>query len=423
MNSERDIEAFIARHLDDDPARLALAGDSVDGLTGSCLTEAIVDIAARRRLRHKLPELTGKLAFRFPSRLSGEQCSSEATARLKARLIGGLINRPGSTASAGRAADLTGGLGVDTIYLSRLTAEFHYVEMLPELARTVESNFRALGISNIRVHNLAAVQWLDRQAEHQCTDGCETDTDLRFVYLDPARRDSAGRKVFLLDDCTPPVLALRDRLLALAPLVAVKLSPMYDITECIRRLRPTHIYIVSSRRECKELLAVMERHEPACPDDTLIEAIDIAADGAEQSFAYTPAEERGTPAATAGALAPGQYLLEPNAAIMKCGCMKTLARRHGVELMARDVHYCVSRELKPGFPGRTYLVEEVADFNKRAMAATMARVGRASIVARAFPLTSEQARARFPMPEGDEHTILLTRVDNNKKIILLKSIS
>lgn len=49
-----------------------------------------------------------------------------------------------------------------------------------------------------------------------------------MIFLDPARRDDHGSRTYAIADCMPDVLTLKDMLLAKAPTVNVKLSPMLD---------------------------------------------------------------------------------------------------------------------------------------------------------------------------------------------------
>ena len=76
---------FILSHDADDLASLALA-------RGRYLAEvpdfdlALTTLEVRRKLRDKVPEWYAVPSLVFPLRVSGEQCSSSATATYKARV-------------------------------------------------------------------------------------------------------------------------------------------------------------------------------------------------------------------------------------------------------------------------------------------------------------------------------------------------
>src|SRR5690606_40529784 len=77
-----------------------------------------------------------------------EQCSSEVTARFKSSLVYGKT-----------MADLTGGAGIDTYYLSQSFQECHYVEQNALLCAIAQHNF-GLFSRPIAVHNLTAEAYL-----------------------------------------------------------------------------------------------------------------------------------------------------------------------------------------------------------------------------------------------------------------------
>ena len=102
-----------------------------------------------RKVARKLPEWAALDARRraagldpleFPSALSLEQCSSTATARYKAGLVG-----------FDSVLDLTGGLGVDSWAFSQVAERVVYFERDAELAAAAERNFARLDATGIEV--------------------------------------------------------------------------------------------------------------------------------------------------------------------------------------------------------------------------------------------------------------------------------
>ncbi len=75
---------FILQHEADDPVGLLLARDRYPDID---LDLAVTTLEVRRRLKTKVPEWYAVPSLVYPSRLSGEQCSSSETARYKASLI------------------------------------------------------------------------------------------------------------------------------------------------------------------------------------------------------------------------------------------------------------------------------------------------------------------------------------------------
>ena len=253
-----------------------------------------LDIERAQKVARKLPAWAAVDAARrdagldpleIPGALSLEQCSSSATALYKAHLAGQaaaaarsgqlppetsgcagplpsddgplpltmprVARFPGAVPASVPLAtilDLTGGLGVDSWAFAQVAERVVYFERNEELAAAAGRNFQRLGAGNIDVR-------------------CETVTpqtelpEADLIYADPARRDAAGRKVFLLEDCTPDILTLLPTLLKKAPAVLVKLSPMADLAMLAERLGPAlrEIHVVECDGEVKELLCLLLR--------------------------------------------------------------------------------------------------------------------------------------------------------------------
>ena len=162
---------------------------------------------------------------------------------------------------------MTGGYGVDTFFLSELFEETDYVEQNAELCRIAEHNKEIknekLKIKNISIHNGTAEEFLSN--DRLCPALTIDQYDL--IFLDPARRDSHGGKVFRLGDCTPNVVELMPDLVShLAPegRIMLKLSPMIDLTQAIKELSAVNkvtpasvltwdIHVVAVKNEVKEV--------------------------------------------------------------------------------------------------------------------------------------------------------------------------
>ena len=227
---------YIAGHLSDDPGRVALSLREHGALIAT-------QIKYLQRARVKLPSYYAALCILPP--LSFEQSSSEETASVKRY-------------SGDTCLDLTCGLGVDAFYLSKRFRQVIAVERNAELSEIARINFRLLGVQNIRVVNSPAEAFLEQLRGQTQTTGT-----IDLIYIDPARRDDQGKKVWLLEDCSPDAKALMPQLLALAPKVVVKASPLFDVDEAFRLFGDTvSVEIVSVRGECKEVLIEVSRQAP-----------------------------------------------------------------------------------------------------------------------------------------------------------------
>ena len=304
-----DTRQFIEEHLNDDVHELALkhSNAKVD------MALALRQIEARQLLRKKVPSWSANPELLFPSHLSIEQCSSEASANYKASLMKG-----------GSFADLTGGLGIDCYYISQNFQHSDYVEHNPELCALARHNYEVLGAKTMVVHNDSAEVFLNQ---------CEP---LDCLFIDPARRDVHGRKVVSVSDCTPNVVELQDLMLQKAKRVMVKLSPMLDISQALKELRHVkEIHVVAVSNECKELLFIMER---AFDDEPTYTCVNL--ETRQPAVTFSMEEERVAILQLAKEL--GHYLYEPNPAVMKGGCYKILSQRYALKKLHRNSHLYTS---------------------------------------------------------------------------------
>jgi len=461
-----------------------------------------------RKVARKLPEWAAAGA-EIPSALSLEQCSSSATARYKADLACQLASRAtqaatasgntatlgtlrGGTASeaqrwgptkedvsggssplreAGNAdtiLDLTGGLGVDSWAFSRVAERVVSYERDAVLAEAAKRNFARLGADNIEVR-------------------CETvtpETDLPeadLIYADPARRNAAGRKVFLLEDCTPDILTLLPMMLEKAPAVLLKLSPMADLTMLARRLGPAlqEIHVVESDGEVKELLCLLTRAAaPAEPEIILAQLSGQAVPWQNRSrpwlvnggtaseaqrwdersevlqrqppartdhIRFRMAEEQEAETVFAAGVQPGDTLLEPCPALLKAGAFNLPCARWGLRKLAPSTHLYLA-PAPPGantpgsapdnpdfpFPGadscpgapdnpwfKAWRVLEVLPFGAAAFRQVKQRWPRAEVTARNLPLGSAELQKRMGVSPGGNTHIFACRLADESAVLLV----
>ena len=391
INSDCDFQAtinFVKEHAADDVQRLALEVRKHPEVDAHF---ALYQIAGRQKSRTKLPSWAEVDALIFPPSVSMEQCSSEATASYKSSLVSGES-----------LVDLTGGFGVDFSFLASRFSSAVYVERQEHLCHIAEHNFKVLGLSHVQVVN--------DDAEHYLA----TMPVVDLIYLDPARRDGAGNRVFRLDDCTPNVVQLLDLLLTKGRQVMIKLSPMLDVSQALRQLRGvSEVHIVSVAGECKELLLLLSaKHE----GDVKIVCVN---DG--QTFTYRLGEPVVMPMQWSGELpAEGDlYLYEPNASMMKAGCFGQLAQRYGLQAVAQQSHLFVAERPISDFQGRKFVVNDITTLNSKELKQKLAGITQANVAVRNFPLKAAELAKRLRLKDGGSVYIFGTRLANGKNVLLL----
>ncbi len=353
---------------------------------------ALQQIQGRQKAKEKLPHLYGNPDILFPTTVSMEQCSSEATARYKATIAHG-----------GTFADLSGGFGVDTITLAKVFDRGYYVEPSEELCALFEHNILTLGIRNLQIRQGCMEEILP------------TLPDTDFLYLDPSRRDNHGNRVVTLSECTPNVVEYKEQLLAKARKgVLVKLSPMLDIKAALQQLPETReIHVLAVHGECKEVLFLLS-HDQA--EDIEYHAVNIQSENV-QDFQFCSREETESKPDLADCV--GKYLLEPNAAVMKAGAFKCVATRHGLRKLHAHTHLYTCDEQVTDFPGRVFTVEKVIPFSKKEIKRQLAGMDKANVAVRNFPLTAEELRKQLKLGDGGEVYLFGTTLRDGGKVLVV----
>ena len=388
------MKEFIREHLGDDPMRLLLDAKHYPQVD---VPFAVEQIAARRQIKEKLPTWYANEELLFPSKLSAEQCSSEQTAAYKQRLV----------QAQDTLYDLTGGLGIDSFFFSQKVARLTYVERFEKYCDMARHNFEALQASNITVCHADATDLLPHLSA----------TDV--IYVDPARRGNADKRVYALSDCEPNLPLLLDRMLEISPKIIAKLSPMADIQHTLSLLPDTtSVHVLSVKNECKELLFVVERpKEEAIQATTLhVHCVNYTSAGTEQSFTFTREEEQTATADYAEKVRT--YLYEPNASLLKAGAFQCLAVRMGVQKLHKNSHLYTSDTLLHDFPGRRFAVQTVYPFSGKLCKTIAKEVSKANLTVRNFPIKTEELRKRTKIKEGGECYLFATTLLSEEKVLI-----
>lgn len=346
--------------------------------------EILQQVERRRilKMQDKLPSWAAVPGLTLPSDLCLEQCSSEAAARYKASLLG----FPASM------ADLTGGIGADCWAFSQVAGKVLYFEQNAELAAAAKDNFIKLGVNNIEATCAHTDEALIGSLPQQ-----------DWIFLDPARRDNAGRKVFLLEDCTPDVLTLLPALWRKTSRLMLKLSPMADISLIARRLGSEleEVHVVSSQGEVKELLCILKKGNDR-PYSITVRMLESG-----KSLEFKPADEQSASAIPTAPPSEGALLHEPCAALLKAGAFRLPCALWGLGKLAAFTHLYSSEEplpecAEPFF--RTFRILRAEPMSGAAVKDFGKTFPKADVSARNIPMTSEQLRAKLKCAPSNDGT-------------------
>ena len=390
-------EQFIRNNLTADVRTLAL-GSHPDGVD---MQYALTQISGWQAARLKVPLWAATEGIVYPKHLSLEQCTSQYIAQYKASFIEGLLG------SGFKMADITGGMGVDCFFISRSASQVYYNEMSAELCDCARANFKALGRPEIEINCGTAEEFVTSLAPDS----------LDLIYLDPARRGDAGRKLVSISDCQPDTVALQDDLLRISANVMVKLSPMLDITRALTELKHvSHVFIVGLEGECKEITLLLQRGFDAEPTIT---AVDIDQNGVPEpavSSAKSADAALPLPIADTACLQPGTYISEPSAPYMKSALFRTIAASTGTALLHPDTHLFWSKQKPESFPGRTFQLVDIIPFDKRSLSALVKT--QANLSVRNFPESAPALQRRLKLRDGGPRYLIATTLADSRRILL-----
>lgn len=380
-------EVFITQNRDADVRALALSKIP----SGIDLHYCLEQIAGLQVAKQKLPSWLRIEGIVYPIKISLEQCSSEQTALYKQQLVERLLPE-----GRQKTADLTGGFGIDFSFLAKIFNEADYVEQDEKLCEIARHNFPLLGLSNAKVHNKTCEDFLDEMGHFD------------IIYIDPSRRNAEGRKVVALNDCSPNIESIQETLLSRAQFVLVKLSPMLDIQDTLRRLpKVSEVHVVSVGGECKEVLLVLSQQKSV----VAFHCVNLS----EQTQTYCTTIRD---AESVIAPLPECYLYEPNASILKAGVQNTLCKTYNIKKLHPFSHLFTSAHFIDNFPGRSFQIEDYCNFSKKDLKRMLAGISQCNLTIRNFPSTVAELRKQLKLREGGDCYLFATTLSNGSHALI-----
>lgn len=343
---------------------------------------------ARLKAIAKLPEWVATEGVVLPPVANLEQASGAETAAFKATLVSGT-----------RFADLTGGVGADTLAMARTFSEGYYLEQDAMLCRLAQHNFPLLGAAHVQVLHKEASEWTTLYPPPD------------VLYLDPSRRED-GRRLRSFDTYSPAPAPILEAALSRGCICLVKCSPMDNIPTLLQQFHACNeVYIVAVGREVKEVLLLFR--PGASSEECPLEAVMLGRTW--DRFLFTASEEKQASVAYA---MPQRFLYDLHPALMKAGAFRLAAMRYGVQKLHSRTHLYTSQEYVPHFPGRAW---ELLAMLKPSAAALRPYLphGAAHVLTRNYPLSSEALMALLKLKEGGELFVIGCTLCNDTKALLL----
>jgi len=379
-----DIQDFINKNLNEDPARLILKGSPFPEIK---IQEIADQIISKRKCEKKLPTWFQTNSIYYPNRINIEQTSSEITADYKATLVSGIS-----------LVDITGGFGVDCYYFAKKINKVVHCEIAPDLSHIVRYNFKIMRVENVKTATENGLDYLRRDNKRY-----------DWIYADPSRRNDTKGRVFLLEDCSPDIPKNLDLLFEFSDNVLLKISPLLDISATIKALKNTkEIHVVAVNNEVKELLFLLQKNYTA---EITLRTVNI------KNKTIEIFDSSSNQKAKASYHLPCNYLYEPNAAILKSGLFNEVSSQLNVYKLHSNSHLYTSENLIE-FPGRRFRIVQSTVFDKKKLLQLIPS-GKANITTRNFHQSVAQIRKKTGIKDGGSVYLFFTTNLHNKPVVLI----
>lgn len=295
-------------------------------------------------------------------------------------------------AGAHRVLDLTAGIGADAMALAAVGLDVTAFEIDEATALIADHNLRHWDQTRVV---LGDAMELSPRLE---ADG---------VFADPARRTARGRR-HDPRDYSPPlddVLALRDRF----PALGVKVGPAIDHSHVPGDAEAQWVSVDGSVVEAALWCGPLAQHSGHT-------ALVMGAGGPHRLSGTTDR-------ADAGPL--GEFVYEPDGAVIRAGLVGELAHVTGTHLLDPTIAYLTADAPVETPFARGYRVVEAMPFKVKALAAALRErgVGTVDIKKRGVDITPEQLRPQLKLKGAGRMTVIVTRVAGQRTALLAEPLA
>ncbi|WEK70912.1 MAG: class I SAM-dependent methyltransferase [Candidatus Chryseobacterium colombiense] len=376
---KEEVQKYINANLNTDLHSLLLKKSPFSDVS---MQEIVQQIKGKQVARKKFPFLL-KEGIVFPPQLNLEQSSSEKTALYKSEILKGK-----------KFIDLTSGFGIDAYYLSANFDEVTLVEQNAELLEIVKNNWTVLG---------KKAKFINRKLEDFLN---ENEERFDVIYLDPARRDNNKNKVFLLEDLSPNILEIQEKLLSIADEIVIKLSPLIDLKYLVSVLQNiARIDIIALKNDVKEVVVFLSGKASR---EIVCNCVNLESEEPAVTFKFGEEEDAHSEYAE-----PEKFIYIPNNSILKAGIFNLISEKFKVKKLHPNTHLYTSGEKIEEFPGRI-LETEIID-NKH-----IKKKSQFNIISKNYPLKPEEIKKKYSLKDGGESYLIFTQSKKGK--IIIKSV-
>ena len=308
-----------------------------------------------------------------------------------------------ANAPPGTILDLGCGIGGDTIALAHFRPVIAY-ERDPLRLRFAQANAQALAVAE--QIDFRGDDWTAEMREHRLPPASA-------AFVDPARR-AEGKRIFSLHQIEPPLAALLE-LQRQIPRLAVKVMPGVQDEELPAGCS---VEFVSHEGTCKEGVLWLGEWE-----------MGWWGDGEKgRRWASVFAQEKWLEMAASGQAAPvgvvdaGQFLYEPDPAVIRAGALVELCAMLDAHLFDDQIAYLVSAVQQLDNPFcRCFQIDEIHPFSLKLLNQRLQalQIGQVELKKRGFPEEPEHLRPRLKLTPGGRDAVIFFTRRGDERILLI----
>lgn len=316
-------------------------------------------------------------------------------------------------ANIATVADLTCGIGADALAFAQAGLQVIATDIDPETAAIAAWNLR--NFPGVKV---------------KCTDGLSLDfvaEKVSGIYADPARRRTGGKRIFDPAAYAPPLADILN-LQTVVPALGIKIGPGIPHQDIPAGAAAQWVSVDGDVVECGLWFG------PLALNGTGRSALILRSSlGGSRSRLILDDGLDATQPTPTGAV--GNYLYEPDGAVIRAGLVGTTAREIGGWLLDPTIAYLTSDHLAAPTAAASssldappivtgYRVQDTMPFSVKRLKSYLRErnVGRVAIKKRGTAVTPEALRSQLALKGNNEATVVLTRIAGKQSILIVEPI-
>ncbi|HOJ37234.1 MAG TPA: RsmD family RNA methyltransferase [Ignavibacteriales bacterium] len=343
-----------------------------------------------RKAKEKFPVLAKNPLILY-DKIAIQQASSQLAGEFKATLFSG-----------DKFIDLTGGMGLDTIFISKNFKENYYCEIDFDKVTLFKYNLDELKINNINIYCGDSIEYLKQFPDNY----------FDLIYIDPARRDDVKRFI-KLELSQPNLLEIQDLLLQKSKYVLVKLAPAFDVDEIVKNVKNiTHIYAIEYNYEMKEILVVLKNQ--------INNSIKLVAKDLKSDFIFEGNyDEIKKNIIFEKDIINANYTVQLHPSVIKLHLTKTFSDLNN--LLCFNLNSNISLGNDKLLNHRNYKVIDIFDFDEDILKSKIKKlkIEKSAIITSNIDIDVEKLRKKLKIKDSNKTAIILTTSISSKAICII----